>query len=210
MMEALIRLVLKIIKIILGVVIVFVFFVLANVISMTTLSYLSIENFKHNESPDPIFMLVLESYDGSLDQPIFYCVSWADFEEMDCRDPNGDSSVEKMTCVDSTSRWPRDYYPYISVTNGSCGNMSSDFEVDTVGPNEQIVKIRWYLEALKVENHYSIVDNEIKPLYFRKFTGAGMAVSGFLISLVLTPVFVIIFSRFIKRYKKSKPRTKLN
>ena len=209
-METLIRLFTKTFKLIIKVIIIFVFFILANVISMTTLSYLSIENFKNEESPDPFFMLVFETYDESLDRKRFDCVRWEYFEKMDCKDPNVDSSVEKMTCVDTSSRWPIDYHAFLSVTNGHCDNMTANFEAETIGHSEQIVSVRWALEASKVKNHYSVVDNKIIPFYYREYSSAGMVVFGFLISLVLTPVFVIIFSRFIKRYKKSKPRTKLN
>ena len=208
MMEALIRLFLKIIKIIIGAILILVFFIFANVISMTTLSYLSIEEFKNEESPNPLFTLVLETYEEFLDQTKFYCVRWADFEKMDCKDPSADISVKKLICVDSTSKWPREYHAYLSVTNGSCSNLSSDFEVETVGPNEQIVRLQWSLEAYKVENHYSVVDNKIIPLYFRKFMSSDIVAFGVLISLVLTLVFVLIFSFCINRYKKSKPNNK--
>ena len=208
MMEALIRLFLKIIKIIFGAILILVLFIFANVISMTTLSYLSREDFKNEESPGPFFTLVFETYEEFLDQTRFYCVRWADFEKMDCKDPSVDISVKKLICVDRTSKWPREYHAYLSVTNGSCSNLSSDFEVETVGPNEQIVRLQWSLEAFKVENHYSVVSNKIIPLYFRKFMSSDIVVFGVLISLVLTTVFVLICSFCINKYKKSKPNNK--
>ena len=78
---------LKIIKIIVGTILILVLFIFSNVISMTTLSYLSIEEFKNEESPNPLFTLVLETYEEFLDQTKFYCVRWADFDKMDCKDP---------------------------------------------------------------------------------------------------------------------------
>lgn len=209
-MEALILLFLKIIKIIIGAILILVLFIFFNVISMTTLSYLSIEEFENEESPNPLFTLVLETYEEFLDQTKFYCVRWTDFEKMDCKDPSADISIKKLICVDSNSKWPREYHAYLSVTNGSCSNLSSDFEVETVGSNEQIVRLQWSLEAFKVENHYSVADNKIIPLYFRKFMSSDIVAFGVLISLVLTSVFVLIFSFCINRNRKSKPRTKLN
>ena len=82
-MEILIRLFLKIFKLIIGTIIIFALFVFWNAISMISLSYLSIENFNKNESPDPMFMLVFEAYDQSLDRQKFYCVQWEYFEEME-------------------------------------------------------------------------------------------------------------------------------
>ena len=208
-MEILIRLFLKIFKIIIGTIIIFALFIFWNAISMITLSYLSIENFNKNESPNPMFMLVFEAYDVSLDRQRFDCVRWDDFEEMDCYVPNVDSSVGKFTCVNSESYGPREYSTYLSVAKGHCDNMSSTFVVETLGPDEQVVKVRWSLEAFTVDNHYSLVDNEIKPLYFRKLLGSDIAVFGFLISLILTPISIVLVSFLKRKYKKIKPTNKI-
>ena len=82
--------------------------------------------------------------------------------------------------------------------------MSSEFEMENIGPGNQRIKLRWRKEAFRVENHYSVVDNKIVPLYYREFMSSDIAVFGFLISLVLTPVLVSTFSFCTKRYKKSK------
>jgi len=191
----------KIIKIIIGTVIIFAFFILAYVISILTLSNLSTENFKNNESPPPYFRVVLEIFDESLNQKRFDCVRWDDFKEMHSKDDG--------IYIDKSYSWRR-YKAYLSETHGWCQSMSSEFEVENIGPGRQRVDLQWAQEASKVENHYSIVDNKIAPLYYREFMSSGIAVNGFLISLVLTPILVSTFSFFRKRYKKSKTKPNSN
>jgi len=194
-MGILINFSLKIFKIIIGTIIIFAFFILSNVISMLTLSYLSKENYRNNESPSPFFMVVLEISVEYLDYKTFVCVRWDDFKEMQYKDEG--------IYAGNLYIW-KNYEAYLSEENGPCQNMSSEFEVENIGPGRQRVKLRWRKEAFRVENHYSVVDNKIVPLYYREFMSSDIVVFGFFISLVLTPILVSTFIFCIKRYKKSK------
>lgn len=185
----------RIIKIFIGTIIILSFFLLANVISMLTLSYLSKETYKNNESPSPYLMVVLEIFEESLDYKTFVCVRWDDFKEMQYKD-EGIYAGNLYIC--------HNYEAYLSEKNGRCQNMSSEFEVENIGPGMQRVRLRWKKEAFKVENHYSVVDNKIVPLYYREFMSSEIVVYGFLISLVLTPILVSTFNFCTKRYKKAK------
>ncbi len=193
----------KIIKIFIGTITIFAFFILSNAISMLTLSYLSIENYRSNKSPSPFFIVVLEIFEESLNDKTFVCVRLDDFKEMQYKDEGiyaGNFYV-----------W-RNYEAYLSEKNGQCQNMSSEFKVENIEPNRQRVWLRWDKEAFKVENRYSVMDSKIVPLYYREFMSSDIAVFGFLISLVLTPVLVLTFSYCKKRYKKSrlKPNSTLS
>ena len=190
----------RIIKIVIGTIIIFGFFILANVISMLTLSYLSKENYRNNESPSPFFMVVLEIFEESMDYKTFVCVRWDDFKEMRYKDEG--------IYAGNFYIW-RNYEVYLNEKNGRCQNTSSEFEVENIGPGRQRVRLRWEKEAFKVENHYSVVDNKIVPLYYREFMSSDIAVYGFLISLVLTPILVATFRFCTKRYKKSKMKPNL-
>ena len=188
----------KFIEIIIGTIVIFAFFILANVISMLTLSYLSIKNYRNNESSSPYFMVVLEIFNESLHDKTFVCVRLDEFKEMQY----------KYEGIYAGNFYVlRNYESYLSEKNAQCQNMSSEFEVENIETNRQSVRLRWDKEAFKVENHYSVMDNKIVPLYYREFMSSDIVVFGFLISLVLTPVLVLTFSYCKKRYKKSRLMT---
>jgi hypothetical protein len=199
MMGILIKFFTIIIKIIIHTIIIFAFFILANVISMLTLSYLSTDHYRNNESTSPFFMVVLEIFPEYLDHKTFVCVQWDDFKELPYKD-------EGIYAGNFHIR--RNYEVFLSETNDSCQNMSSEFEVENIGPGVQKVRLKWREEAFRVENHYSVVDKKIVPLYYREFMSSTIAVFGFLISLVLTPILVSFYSFWKKRYKKSKMKIK--
>lgn len=191
----------RIIKTIIHAFTVLVFFILVYVISIQTLSYLSTENFKNNESPPLFFRVVLEIFEESLNQKRFDCVRWDDFKEMHSKDDG--------IYVDDFYSWRR-YKAYLSETNGWCQSMSSEFEVENIGPGRQRVRLRWAQEASKVENHYSVVDNKIVPLYFREFMSADIVVDAFFISLILTPIFIFTFRFCVKKYKEKRDALRID
>ncbi|MDJ0830190.1 MAG: hypothetical protein QNI92_10085 [Desulfobacterales bacterium] len=185
----------KLFKIIIGIIIIFAFFIFSNVISMLTLSYLSKENYRNKDSPSPFFMVVLKISVEYMDYKPFVCVRWDDFKELQYKDEG--------IYTGNFYIW-RNYEAYLSEKNGRCQNMSSEFEVENIGPGKQKVRLRWREEAFRVENHYSVENSKIVPLYYREFMSSDIVVFGFLISLVLTPILVSTFYFCIKRYKKSK------
>lgn len=194
----------KLVKFLFGVCVVFCLFILLMVTAMASAPYLTSKHYKNNESPSYVFKVVLEYFEPSLNQPQFECVGWDDFKEMhpQAEDQNVYISREEYKCQDSISVFEREYTTYLSVPEGSCSNISSDFKVQNVDAHTQVVRLRWAQEALKVRNSYRVEANTVIPLYLCKFMSAGIVINIFLVSIIALPVTVIFFRFCHKKYGK--------
>ena len=194
----------KMVKFFIALVTVFCLFILFMVTAMSSTPYLTSKHYKNNESPSYVFKVVLESFDSSLNQPRFECVSWDDFKEMhpQAEDQNVYISREEYKCRGSISVFEREYTTYLSVPDGSCENISSNFKVKNVDAHTQEVRLRWSQEASKVRNIYRVDDNTVTPLYSCEFMSAGIAVSIFLGSIIALVMTVIFFGFCYKKYGK--------
>jgi hypothetical protein len=197
-----IRVFFKMVKFLSGLVVVFCLFILYMVTAMASVPYLTSKHYKNNESPSTVFKVVLESFEPSLNQPRFECVSWDDFNEMhpQAEDQNVYLSREEYNCRGSISVFEREYTTYLSVPAGSCANISSDFIVQNVDAHTQVVRLRWAQEASKVRNSYRVDANTVTPLFSCEFMSAGIAVSIFLVSIIALPIMVIFFRFCHKKY----------
>jgi hypothetical protein len=70
------------VKFLFGIVVVFGLFFFFMMTAMISVPYFTSKHYKNNESPSYEFKVVLESFEPSLNQPRFECVSWDDFKEM--------------------------------------------------------------------------------------------------------------------------------
>jgi hypothetical protein len=172
--------------------------------AMTSVPYLTSRHYKNDDSPSYFFMVVLEYFEPSWNQPRFECVDWDEFKEMQPQAENQNVylSREEYTCQGNLSVIEREYTTYLSVPEGSCENVSSVFKVHNVDPHTQVVSLRWAQEASKVRNNYRVDNNGVIPLYFCKFMSAGIAVNIFLVSVIALPITVIFFRFFHKKYGK--------
>ena len=175
--------------------------------SMIMLSYLSTEKYNNSESPHRLFTVVLESFDESLDHTRFDCFKWDDFKKMHPKDHNIYIDVRELTCGDHFSYFETEYSASLSVNNGSCYNISSNFEVENIGLANQKIKLRWAQEAYKVRNDYYVVDSKIVPLYFRKFVSDTIVIFGFLLGCAVTLIIIIAFRFYMRRHKKLRAKT---
>jgi len=207
MINSLIHIIAKIFKVLIYISITIVLFIVACGSSMLILSYLSIENYSDSESPHRFFRVVLETYDDSLHQMRFACFKWDDFKEMQAKDQNIYTNVENLTCGDRSSYLETGYSASLSVQDGSCYNISSDFKVENIGFEKQKVTLRWAEESFKVQNEYYVVDNKVKPLHFRKFLSDDIAILGFLLGFTFTLIIIIAFRFYMRRYKKLRAKT---
>ena len=207
MIKTLIYIFTKIIKSLFYVSVTIVLFIAVCGSSMIMLSYLSTENYDNSEPPHRFFTVVLETFDESLGQKRFDCFKWDGFKEMQFKDHSIYINVEKLTCGDRSSYRETEYIASLSVEDGSCHNLSSDFKVENLGFEKQKVVLRWAQESYRVQNEYYVVDNQVVPLYFRKFLSDDIAINGFLLGVALTLIIIIAFRFYMRRYRKSKAKT---
>jgi hypothetical protein len=189
-------------KLLFGIVVVFCLFIFFMLTAVTSVPYVTGKHYKNNESPSYVFRVVLEHFEPSLNQLQFECVSWDDFKEMhpQAEDQNVYISREEYNCRGSISVFAREYTTYLSVPEGSCSNISSDFKVQNVDRHTQVVRLRWAQEAFKVRNSYRVDNKGIIPLYLCKFMSAGIAINIFLVSIIAIPITVIFFRFCHKKY----------
>lgn len=192
----------KIIKFFLGIGALICLFVLFMVMAMASVPYLTSKYYTDNESPSYIFRVVLESLDSSFNQPRFKCVRWDDFKKMQpqAEDQNSYISRETYKCRGSTSLYEEEFTTYLSASEGSCDNISSDFKVQNVDAYTQVVRLRWAQEAFKVRNTYRVDANTVIPIYSCKFMSAGIAINIFLVIIVALPLTAIFFRFCHKKY----------
>ena len=191
-------------KLLFGTVVVFCLFIFFMLTAMISVPYFTSKHYRNNESPSYVFKVVLEYFEPSLNQPQFECVRWDDFKEMfqAAEDKNVYICKEADKCWGYPFVPEREYTTYLSVPEGSCANISSDFKVQNGDAHTQVVRLRWAQEAFKVRNSYRVDNKGIIPLYLCKFMSAGICVMIFLVSVVALPITAIFFRFCYKKYGK--------
>jgi hypothetical protein len=195
---------LKIFKFFLGTMGVFGLFILILVTAMTITFNTKEERYTDGETPSSLFYVVLESFNPEQNRSQFGCFRWDEFKEgfQATEMPNLYICPEADICWRYPT-WPdREYSAYLSVSAGSCSNLSSDFVVRNTDTFTQVVRLSWAQEAFKVRNTYRVEDQEITPLYLNKLMSAGIAVTIFLVTLVALPLTVILLRICHKKYGK--------
>ena len=189
-------------KFLFSIVFLFCLFIFFMVTGMTSVPYFTSKHYKINETPSYVFRVVLEYFEPSLNQPQFECVRWDDFEEM--FQAAEDKNVYICKEEDKRCAYPcmpeREFHAYLSVPEGSCSNISSEFKVQTVDAHTQVVRLRWAQEAFKVRNSYRVGAKTVDPLYLCKFMSAGIAINLFLVSIIAVPMTFIFFRFCNKKY----------
>ena len=191
-------------KFLLGIVGAFGLFILILATTMTITAYTTEERYTDDETPSSLFYVVLESFSPELNQSQFHCFRWDEFKEgfQTTETPNIYICPEADICSYYATRPDLEYSGYLSVPAGSCSNLSSDFVVRNTDAFTQVVRLRWAQEAFKVRNTYRVEDQEIVPLYLNKLMSAGIAVTLFLVTIVVLPLTVILLRICHKKYGK--------
>jgi hypothetical protein len=194
----------KLIKLLLGLIAITGLSILIGVTAITSIPYFTNRHYKDNESPSSLFYVVLESFDPHLNALQFHCLRWANFQEEFQAAENQNVYIYRET----DTGWPypivpgREYRTYLSVPSGACSNISSDFKVQNLDVQTQVVRLQWAQEAFKVRNSYRVDDHGVIPLHLNKFMSAGIAINIFLVLIIALPM-TALFLRFChKKYGK--------
>jgi hypothetical protein len=199
-MDSLIRLGLKGLKLLFGVCIVIGLFFLIVTVAIISVPFFATEHYEADERPSSMFRVVLETYDESLGQSRFHCERWEDFQQMRRNEYHEYVSKTELTCGESTSVYETVYSAELSLPEGSCTNISSDFRVENTADNTQVVKLKMAQEAYRGNHRYRVVNQTVIPLNSCTFMSSGICVSIFFVSLILLPTIVILFRYFKKRF----------
>ena len=170
--------------------------------AIISVPFFTSKHYEADESPPTIFRVVLETYDEAQEQSRFQCVRWEDFQQMQRNDYHEYVSRTKSTCGESTSYFETVYNADLSVSEGACTNISSDFRVEYADNNTQVVKLNVAREAYRGQNSYRLENHTVIPLYSCTFMSAGICISIFLVSIILLPTIFLIFRFCNKRFGK--------
>jgi hypothetical protein len=201
-MDSLIRLGLKALKLLFGVCIVIGLFFLIVTVAMISVPFFTTDHYEADESPSAMFRVVLETYDESLEQSRFHCARWEDFQQMQRNEYHEYVSRTESTCGESTSYFETVYSVELSLPEGSCANISSDFRVEYADDNTQVVKLNMAQEAYRGHNSYRVENSSVIPLNSCTLMSAGICISIFFVSIVLLPTIILIFRYCNKRFGK--------
>lgn len=154
------------------------------VLSVFVTPYFTAERYADNETPHSQFRILVEFNDNESSQSGVRAVRWNEYSE------------KINNCV-----------AYRSPSEGICANSPLWCEAKNIEPGKQLIKLRYHQENFFLYNKYYVTDGKIIPLYCR-ITDRGHAMLGFLISLIITPIAILCFRFFGKRYKYFKAKSK--
>ncbi len=189
---------LKILKLLLGVIAVIALFILILSTAITSVPFLTAKHYGPVDAPAAFFKVVLESYDGQHDQIHFICVSWDELQLMERNDQ--DEYVSRPRAI-SGDRQPNFYTIYsadLSVPEGTCENISSNFRAEYKDADTLVVHLKWAREAFKAQNSYQVDNHTISPLNSCKYMSAGIVITIFPVSVLVT-LMIILFLRFCQK-----------
>ena len=201
-MDSLIRIGLKTLKSLFGVCIVIGLFFIILTIAITSVPFFTTEHYQADESPSTMFRVVLETYDESLGQSRFHCARWDEFKQMQRNEYHEYVSRTESTCGECTSYFETVFSAELSLSEGSCANISSNFRMEYADDHTQVVKLDLNREAYRGHNSYRVENQSVIPLNSCTFMSAGICVGIFFVSIVLLPTIVLIFRFFNKRFGK--------
>ena len=155
----------------------FLIFFAIGIFSVLVTPYITAEHYGDNETPHIQFRVLVKNIDNVNKKTNLHAVKWSEYSE----DIN-------------------DYEAYRSPAEGRCNDCPLWCRAKNISPGKQLIELRYYQENFRLYNKYYVTNEEIIPLYLR-IMDRGTAMFGFLVSLIMTPIAVLCFGFFWKRFK---------
>lgn len=192
----------RVFKLLLGLIAIAGLFILILEMAITSVPYFTSKHYTTHEAPSDLFYVVLETFNPHLDQLQYQCFPWDEFrhnfqatEDKNayiCRQANADCDYPIVPDIE--------YRAALSIPQGGCENVSSEFKVQQLDAHTQVVRLKWSLEAFRVRNSYRVDDQGVIPLHLVKFMSAGICVTIFLVLIIALPLTGILFQFCHKKY----------
>ncbi len=173
---------LKFLRVIVTILVILVLFLFVFLVVTFTIPFLTAETYEKNETPHSQFRVIVEVNDPFNDQRILRLVRWDEFV---------------------ASRETEKYKIYRSKAEGNCTDISFWCRAESIEPHKQIIALRYGQENFYIFNRYSVIDDQIHPLYCR-IIDPGHAMMGVFLSFILTPIILALFHLGVRRYKRRK------
>jgi hypothetical protein len=159
-----------------------ILFIFIGIFTIFITPYLTAENYEYDDTPNGSFRVIVASIDDGDNEPILGSISINELSELE----------ENV-----------DYKIYRSKSDGQCSNISFWCQATITGPQKQLIELKYSQENYQLYNKYYVVDGKIEPIYFR-IMDRGDAIMGFLISIVFTPVVLLLLRFSVKKLKRSQ------
>ncbi|MBT8332187.1 MAG: hypothetical protein KJP06_07650, partial [Deltaproteobacteria bacterium] len=107
--------------------------------AITSVPYFTSKHYTQNETPSSLFYVVLESFNPHLERLEFQCLRWDDFQKIfpQAPDKNVYMCRETNTACDYPIVPDWEYRAMLSVPEGACENISSEFKVQHLDAHAQ-------------------------------------------------------------------------
>ena len=201
-MDGLIRIGLNALKLMFGVCIVIGLFFFIVSVAIISVPLFTTEHYEADQTPSSMFRVVLETYDESLAQSRFLCARWEDFQQMQRNEYQEYVSRTELTCGGKPSYIETVYSAELSLSEGYCSNISSDFRVEYADDDTQAVKLNLTQEAYRGYHRYRVDNQTVMPLSSCSLMSSGICVSIGFVSIILLPTIVLMFRYCNKKFGK--------
>lgn len=156
-----------------------ILFILIGIVTTFITPYLSAENYEYDDTPNSSFRIIVEGIDDGDNGPVLVSIS-----------------IYELAGLEENV----DYKIYRSKSDGQCSDISFWCQATITGPKKQMIELKYSQENFQLYNKYDVIDGKIEPIYFR-IMDRGNAVLGFLISIVFTPVILLLLRFSVKKLK---------
>jgi len=145
--------------------------------------YFTAESYEGNATPDGLFLVLVEINDSENNQTTLRPVRWNEYSE-------------KIN----------NYKAYRSPSEGNCYNSPLWCRAKNIDPGKQLIELRDHQENYFLYNKYYVTNEKIIPLYSR-IMDPGHAMLGFFISIIMTPIALLCFRFYRRRFKNYKAKS---
>ena len=141
--------------------------------------YFGAENYNPADRPNRLFRVIVEIADEETGERVL-----------------GSFPMKELTGLQKNV----DYTIYRSQSDGRCSGISFWCRATAAGPHKQLIELKYSQENYSLFNKYHVDGDKLEPVYFR-IMDRGDAMKGFLVSVVLTPVVVLLLRFVIKKFR---------
>ena len=144
--------------------------------------YFSAENYSPGDKPNRLFRVIVEIADEETGERVL-----------------GSFPMKELVGLQQDV----DYTIYRSQSEGQCSGISFWCRATAAGTTKQLIELKYRQENYSLYNKYYLNADIIEPVYFR-IMDRGDAIKGFLVSIVLTPIALLLLRFVIKKFRSRK------
>ena len=156
-----------------------ILFMLIGAFTTIITPYFSAENYSPGDKPNRLFRVIVEIVDEETGEKGL-----------------GSFQIKELTGLQQGA----DYKLYRSKSGGQCSGISFWCRATAAGFKKQLIELKYSQENYSLYNKYYVDADMFEPVYFR-IMDRGSAMGGFLASIVLTPIALLLLRFTVKKFR---------